>query len=126
MQPAPATQLPAYDQAQLDKRFLTELARLLDTEAFATYAEWAATVGVSASYLAGIRRGTYHANLSLLYSTLRHYPGFDFNFVVFGAAVYARPEPTVAPVPRRGRVPQPKAPARPVGRPPRNAASPAA
>lgn len=108
MQLAPATELPPFDQAQLDRRFLTELARLLDTEAFATYAEWATAVEVSASYLAGIRRGTYHANLRLLYSTLRHYPGFDFNFVVFGAAVYARPEPTAAPVPRRGRVPQPK------------------
>jgi hypothetical protein len=109
MQPAPATSLPAYDQAQLDKRFLTELARLLDAGTFASYGEWAATVGVSASYVASIAAGRYHANLKLLYASVRHYPSFDFNYVVFGAAVYARPEPTAAPVRARGR--RPKVPA---------------
>lgn len=106
MQTAPATSLPAFDQAQLDRRFLTELDRLLDTEAFATYAEWASAAGVGANYVAAIASGRYHASLKLLYATLRAFPSFDFNYVVFGSAVYARPEPTVAPVRKRGRPPR--------------------
>ena len=103
MLPVPTTALPPYDQAQLDKRFLTELARLLDAEAFASYSEWAATIGAPPERVAAIRRGTYHCNLQLLYNTLRHYPTTDLGFVLFGAAVYARPEPISAPVPKRGR-----------------------
>jgi DNA-binding XRE family transcriptional regulator len=110
MQPSPATPLPAFDQAALDRRFLTELARLLDAEAFASYAEWAATVGVSASTVAGIAAGRYHCSLKLLYNTLRAYPTTDFNYVVLGSAVYARPEPTAAPLRQRGR-PRAHAPA---------------
>ena len=103
MLPVPTTALPAYDQAQLDKRFLTELERLLDAGAFATYGEWAATIGAPPERVAAIRSGRYHCNLQLLYNTLRHYPATDLGFVLFGAAVYARPEPTSAPVPQRGR-----------------------
>jgi hypothetical protein len=99
----PATPLPAYDQAQLDKRFLTELERLLDAGAFATYGEWASTVGAPPERVAAIRRGAYHCNLKLLYNTLRHYPTADLGFVLFGSAVYARPEPTQAPRPKQGR-----------------------
>ena len=99
----PATPLPAFDQAQLDKRFLTELDRLLQAGAFGSYHEWATTVGVSASYVNGIAAGRYHASLKLLYNTVRHYPGADFNYVVFGSAVYARPEPATAPARKRGR-----------------------
>jgi hypothetical protein len=105
---APATPLPAFDQAQVDKRFLVELDRLLQTEAFGSYREWAATLGVRLN-VAEIESGRYHCNLKMLYDTLRHYPGFDFNFVVFGSAVYARPEPTG--VPKRVRGARPKLPA---------------
>lgn len=100
---APATPLPPFDREQVDKRFLTELDRLLQAEVFATYAEWAAVTGIAANKVAAIAAGRYHANLEVLYTTLRHYPAFDFNFVVFGSAVYARPEPAAAPVRQRGR-----------------------
>lgn len=102
---SPATPLPPFDQAQVDKRFLVELDRLLQAEAFATYRDWASMLGVRLN-IAEIERGRYHCNLKLLYDTLRHYPSFDFNFVVFGSAVYARPEPTQAP--KRARGPKPK------------------
>ena len=108
MRTAPVTNLPAFDQAQVDKRFLTELDRMLQAEVFATYSIWAATVGVSANYVNAIDAGRYHASLKLLYATLRHYPAFDFNYVIFGSAVYARPEPETAP--KRVRGPRPKAP----------------
>lgn len=107
MQLAPSSTLPPFDQAQLDRRFLAELARLLDTEAFATYTEWASLVGVGANYVAAIAGGRYHASLKLLYTTVRAFPSFDFNYVVFGAAVYARPEPTAAPARKRGPRPKP-------------------
>jgi hypothetical protein len=106
MQLAPDTILPAYDQAQLDKRFLVELDRLLEAEAFATYHEWANAVGVNRNYVAAIARGTYHANLMLLYNTVRHFPSFDFAYVVFGAAVTDRAEPLTLPARRSG--PRPK------------------
>ncbi|TPG66044.1 hypothetical protein [Hymenobacter nivis] len=101
-----ATPLPAYDQAQVDKRFLAELDRLLHAGAFPTYAEWATTVGVNKNYASAIARGTYHCNLAMLYNTVRHFPACDFNYVVFGSAVYARPEPTE--LPHRARGPRPK------------------
>ena len=100
MHSAPATPLPAFDQAQLDRRFLTELARLFEAEAFATYAEWAAAVGVSANYVAAIQSGRYHCSLKLLYNTLRSYPATDFTYVLFGTG---RPEPVSAPRRQRGR-----------------------
>jgi hypothetical protein len=103
MLPIPTTNLPAFDRAQLDKRFLTELERLLQAEAFTSYDQWAKTVGVSASYVAGMASGRYHCNLKLLYNTLRFFPGTDLGYVLFGSAVYARPEPTAAPVRKRGR-----------------------
>lgn len=102
----PTADLGPFDQAQLDKRFLTELDRLLQAEIFATYAEWGATVQVSANYVNGIASGRYHASLKLLYSTLRQYPAFDFNYVVFGSAMMARPEPDAAPARVRGRRPK--------------------
>ena len=103
MQPlATATALPAFDQAQLDKRFLTELARLLDAGVFATYKEWAQTLKVPESHVNGIASGRYHCNLKLLYGTLRHFPAFDYNYVLLGSAVYARPEPTEMPMRQRG------------------------
>lgn len=105
----PATPLPAFDQVQVDKRFLTELDRLLNLEVIATYGTWAASVNVSASYVNGIAAGRYHASLKLLYSTVRRYPAFDFNYVVFGSAVYARPEPSQAPKRTRGPRPKPAA-----------------
>lgn len=108
MQAAPATPLPPFDQAQLDKRFLAELDRLLQAEVFATYAAWAKSVQVNPNYVAAIHAGRYHCNLKLLYKTVRLYPAFDFNYVVFGSAVYARPEPTE--VPARPRGPRPKTP----------------
>lgn len=120
MQPLPE-KLPAFDQAQLDRRFLTELDRLLQAEVFDSYQDWASAVGVSPNYVAAIARGTYHCNLALLYNTLRHYPATDLSFVLFGAAASSRPEPVVAPVRQRGRPPGPPAPPpRPRGRPPRN------
>jgi hypothetical protein len=103
---APATPLPAFDQAQVDKRFLVELDRLLQAEAFGSYREWASTLRINVGYAAAIESGRYHCNLKLLYNTVRFYPSFDFNFVVFGSAVYARPEPTAAP--KRARGPKPK------------------
>lgn len=106
MQPAPVTALPPFDQAQLDRRFLSELARLLDAEAFGSYAAWAGAVGVSPNYVAAIASGRYHASLKLLYSTVQAFPSFDFTHVVFGAAVSARPEPLVAPARQRGRPPR--------------------
>jgi hypothetical protein len=106
MHPASATPLPPFDQAQLDRRFLAELARLLDAEAFATSAAWAGAVGVSPNSGAAIAGGRYHASLKLLYATLRAYPAFDFGYVVFGSAVYARPEPPAAPKRPRGRPPR--------------------
>ena len=110
MQPAPATALPAFDQTQLDRRFLAELDRLRQLEAFPTYTAWAAAVGGRSNYVAAIARGTYHCNLALLYNTLRRYPAFDFNYVVFGSAVYARPEPAQLPArPRGPRGPRAKA-----------------
>jgi hypothetical protein len=102
----PASALPPYDQDQLDKRFLTELDRLLQSEVITTYNSWATAVGVSASYVNGIAAGRYHASLKLLYTTVRCYPTFDFNYVVFGSAVYARPEPSEAPKRVRGRRPK--------------------
>jgi hypothetical protein len=97
MQTAPATALPDYDQKQLDKRFLVELDRLLQAEAFPTYTAWAKSVQANPNIVAGIASGRYHCNLKMLYRTLRLYPAFDFNYVVFGSAVYARPEPTELP-----------------------------
>lgn len=110
---APANPLPPYDQAQLDKRFLTELDRLLQLEVITSYGSWATAVGVSASYVNGIASSRYHASLKLLYTTLRHYPTFDFNYVVFGSAVYARPEPSETPKRVRGPRPKTAAHARP-------------
>ncbi|RZL16193.1 MAG: hypothetical protein EOO62_01955 [Hymenobacter sp.] len=101
-----ALSLPYFDQAQVDKRFLTELDRLLQADVFATYKQWTETVGVSASYVNGIAAGRYHASLKLLYATVRAFPSFDFNYVVFGSAVYARPEPSE--VPKRARGPRVK------------------
>jgi hypothetical protein len=103
---SPAISLDAFDQAQVDKRFLTELNRLLQAEVFATYADWAAAVEVSTSYINGIGAGRYHASLKLLCTTLRHYPTFDFNYVILGSAVYTRPEPDAAPKRVRGRRPK--------------------
>ena len=102
---APATPLPPYDQAQLDRRFLAELDRLLDAEVFATYTAWALAVGVPPNRVSNIAKGSYHASLKLLYDTARHFPTFDFNYVVFGSAVYARPEPASVPHRRRGPTP---------------------
>ena len=106
MQPAPATVLPPFDQAQLDRRFLAELARLLDAEVFATYAAWAGAVGVSPNYVAAIASGRYHASLKLLYSTVQAFPAFDFTHVVFGSPVSGKPEPVAAPPRQRGRPPR--------------------
>jgi hypothetical protein len=102
----PAAPLPAFDQAQLDKRFLTELDRLLQDDVFASYADWAAAMKVSPSYVNGIAAGRYHASLKLLYTTMQLYPVFDFNYVIFGSAIDARPEPTAAPKRARGRRPK--------------------
>jgi hypothetical protein len=103
---SPAISLSAFDQAQVNKRFLTELDRLLQAEVFATYADWAAAVEVSPSYVNGIDAGRYHASLKLLCTTLCHYPTFDFNYVIFGSAVYARLELDAAPQRVRGRRPR--------------------
>lgn len=100
--PTSLENLPAFDQAQVDKRFLTELDRLLQTGAFATYREWAKRVGVPESHVNGIAAGRYHCNIKLLYNTLRFFPGTDLGFVLFGSAVFARPEPVAAPVRKRG------------------------
>jgi hypothetical protein len=101
MQPSPATQLPVFDQTALDRRFLTELARLLDADdTFDTYADWASAVGVSANYVAAIAGGRYHCSLKLLYNTLRAYPATDFNYILFGDG---RPEPVSVPRRQRGR-----------------------
>jgi hypothetical protein len=100
MQPSPATQLPPFDQAALDRRFLTELARLLDADTFASYAAWAAAVGASANYVAAIAGGRYHCSLKLLYNTLRAYPATNYTYVLFGDG---RPEPVSAPRRQRGR-----------------------
>lgn len=62
---------------------------------------------MSASYVNGMASGRYHANLRLLYDTKRHYPAADFDYVVFGSAVYARPAPLA--LPARPRGPRPKA-----------------
>ena len=105
---SPATSLPAFDQNQVDKRFLTELDRLLQAGAFATYREWAEAVGVAESTVNGIASGRYHCNLKLLYGTVRAFTGCDVGFVLFGSAVYARPEPTEAPLRKKGRVPKSK------------------
>lgn len=101
----PTSPLPAFDQAQLDRRFLAELHRLLEVGILATYADWTRTLGVNVARVSEIEKGRYHCSLKLLYDTLRHYPGFDYQYVLFGSAVYARPEPTSAPKRRRG--PQP-------------------
>lgn len=106
MQPVFTSTLPPFDQAQLDRRFLAELARLLDAAAFPTYATWAAAVGVSPNYVAAIASGRYHASLKLLYSTVQAFPGFDFTHVVFGSAVSGKPEPAAAPPRQRGRPPR--------------------
>ncbi|MGI4871346.1 MAG: hypothetical protein ACRYFX_09220 [Janthinobacterium lividum] len=100
-----ATPLPPFDQAQLDRRFLAELDRLLTAGVFPTYTAWAQAVGVHPSRVAAIARGAYHCNLTLLYDTVRHFPACDFNYVVFGSAVYARPEPAAVPHRRRGPAP---------------------
>jgi DNA-binding XRE family transcriptional regulator len=102
----PSTPLPAFDQLQVDKRFLAELTRLYEAQVFATYRDWAITLGVNPNYVAAIESGRYHANLKLLYDTARHYPAFDFQYVVFGSAVYARPEPGEVPKRVRGRRPK--------------------
>jgi transcriptional regulator with XRE-family HTH domain/DNA-binding XRE family transcriptional regulator len=98
--------LPAFDRMQMDKRFLTELARLLEANAFATYEVWAQAVGVNPNYVAAIEKGRYHFNIELLYNTVRLYPAFDFIYVVFGSAWSDRPEPTG--FPKRTRGPRPK------------------
>ncbi|RZK32960.1 MAG: XRE family transcriptional regulator [Hymenobacter sp.] len=97
----PHTTLPEFDQAQIDRRFLTELDRLLKAKAFLTYTAWAQAIDVSPSYVAAIERGRYHFNIELLYRTVRRFPDFDFTYVLFGSALTARPEPTE--LPRRGR-----------------------
>lgn len=95
--------LPVYDQSQIDKRFLTELDRLLKVNAFPSYKAWGQAVGVSPSYVASIEKGRYHFNIELLYNTARHFPDFDFVYVLFGSALSARSEPTEAPKRERGR-----------------------
>lgn len=103
---SPSTPLPAFDQTQLDRRFLVELDRLLQAEVFGSYREWALTLGVNPNYVAAIASGRYHCNLKLLYDSVRHYPAFDFQYVVFGSAVYARAEPGEVPKRARGRRPK--------------------
>ena len=98
--------LPVFDQSQIDKRFLTELDRLLKAKSFPSYKAWAQAVDVSPSYVAAIERGRYHFNIDLLYNTVRHFPDFDFIYVVFGSALSARSEPTEVPKRERGRRPQ--------------------
>ena len=104
--------LPVFDQSQIDKRFLTELDRLLKAKAFPSYKVWAQAVDVSPSYVAAIERGRYHFNIDLLYNTARHFPDFDFIYVVFGSALSARSEPTEVPKRDRGRRPQEEIPAK--------------
>jgi transcriptional regulator with XRE-family HTH domain len=102
--------LPVFDQSQIDKRFLTELDRLLKAKSFPSYKVWAQAVDVSPSYVAAIERGRYHFNIDLLYNTARHFPDFDFIYVVFGSALSARSEPTEVPKRERGRRPQEEIP----------------
>lgn len=59
MHPHATASLPAFAQRQVDKRFLAELHRLLEAQAFATYRAWASAVGVPASY------GSSHREWSL-------------------------------------------------------------
>lgn len=95
--------LPAYDQAQLDKRFLTELDRLLQAGVFTSYKEWAQRLDVPETHVSGIASGRYHCNLMLLYNTLRFFPATDLGYVLFGAALTGRPEPTAVPARKKGR-----------------------
>lgn len=99
----PKGALPAFDQIQVDRRFLTELDYLLKIRALPSYTAWAQAVDVSANYVAAIERGRYHCNLELLYRTARCFPDFDFNYVLFGSASSNRPEPTDLPKRDRGR-----------------------
>ncbi|GAA4501333.1 hypothetical protein GCM10023172_23000 [Hymenobacter ginsengisoli] len=98
--------LPVFDQALIDKRFLTELDRLLRAQVFPTYLAWARAVDVSPNYVSAIEKGRYHFNLELLYNTVSKFPDFDFTYVVFGSALSSRPEPTELPKRERGRRPK--------------------
>jgi transcriptional regulator with XRE-family HTH domain len=102
--PAP---LPIFDQVQLDKRFLTELDRLLKIGVFSSYRAWAQAVGVSPNYVAAIEKGRNHSSIELLYNTAQHFVEFDFTYVVFGSALSNRPEPSELPKRERGRRPNP-------------------
>jgi len=100
----PVTQrLPDFDQAATDRRFLTELDRLLQTGAFSSYRELALQLDISPGLFAAIEAGRYHCNLKLLYELTRHYPAADLSFILYGAAAGNRPEPTGVPVRERGR-----------------------
>jgi hypothetical protein len=99
--------LPDFDQAATDRRFLTELDRLLQVGVLDSYADFARTLGIRKGVIGEIETGRYHCNLKLLYGLVQHYPQADLNFIVFGAlaAAGARPEPQMVPARQRGRRP---------------------
>lgn len=97
--------LPDFDQAATDRRFLTELDRLLQAGAFTSYKELAATLGQRTGLFSEIESGRYHCNLKLIYALAQHYPAADLNFILFGTSALGQPEPTDAPVRQRGRRP---------------------
>ena len=97
------SRLPEFDQAATDRRLLTELDRLLCAGAFHSYLDFAKTTGIRAGKISEIQTGRYHCNIKMLYTLVQHYPQADLNFILFGSAVLARPEPETAPARSRGR-----------------------
>ena len=91
------SRLPDFDQAAFDRRYLTELDRLMQLGLFDSYQEFARTTKIRAGKLSEIEKGRYHCNVKMLYELVRYYPQADLNFIFFGSAVFARPEPPVAP-----------------------------
>lgn len=93
--------LPDFDQAATDRRFLTELDRLLQAGAFGSYKELAATLGQRTGLFSEIESGRYHCNLKLIYTLVQHYPQADLGFILFPESAEAAP--ATVPVRARGR-----------------------
>ncbi|RSK29886.1 hypothetical protein [Hymenobacter metallilatus] len=95
--------LPAYDERQLDMRFLTEAARLLEEGAVHSYRELAEKLQQQPVIFRQVEIGRYHCSVKMLYQLRAHFPTADVDWVLYGQAYTGRPEPTQAPKRERGR-----------------------
>lgn len=106
--------LPDFDPTALNRRFLAELHRLYEEQAFSTYHELTQILKApSVSYFAQLEKGRYTLSTRLLYNLMRHFPQADLSFIVLGGAATGREEPTTVPNRPRGHPHHRPAPANP-------------